>query len=179
MSRDLGALLVPFREKVEELLLACDDSGYTMRPYFTLRDPFEQARLWRQSRSSEEIGKRLAWLRKNGGGFIADCIESVGPQFGPPVTNAVPGLSWHQWGEAVDCFWLLDGHAQWSTRKKVGGINGYHHYASRAEELGLIAGGHWHSLKDWPHIQHRAESSPARLYTLEEIDREMQQRFAG
>lgn len=177
MSRDLHSLVEPFREQLERLLEACEGAGYTMRPYFTLRTPDEQARLWRQSRSSEEIADRLRWLRQNGGDFIAQCIENVGPQYGPHVTNAVPGLSWHQWGEAVDCFWLLDGKAEWSTRKKVAGVNGYRNYAELAEQAGLTAGGHWRTFKDWPHVQLRSDSSPGRRYSLEEIDREMRQRF--
>jgi hypothetical protein len=179
MSRDMSALVEPFREKVEELLQACDSAGYTMRPFFTLRSPFEQARLWRQSRSSEEIAERIQWLRQHGGDFIAHCIDSVGPQYGQHVTNAVPGLSWHQWGEAVDCFWLLDGKAEWSTRKRVGDRNGYRNYAELAGRAGLTPGGHWRSFKDWPHVQYRAESNPGRLYNLEQIDQEMRQRFGG
>jgi len=177
MSRDLNLLLAAFREPVERLLESCAVSGYTMRAYFTVRSPFEQAKLWRQSRSREEIAEKLQWLRQNGGSFVAHCIESVGPQYGPHVTNAVPGLSWHQWGEAVDCFWLLDGKAEWSTRKQVEGVNGYRNYAGLAAQAGLTAGGHWRSFKDWPHVQYRAESNPGRLYSLEEIDREMRQRF--
>lgn len=177
MSRDLSRLITPFRDKVEELLLSCGDSGYTMRPYFTARSPLEQARLWRQSRSSEEIREKVRWLGQNGADFIAYCIEAVGPQYGPHVTNAIPGLSWHQWGEAVDCFWLLESRAEWSTRKQIDGVNGYHNYANLARQIGLTAGGHWRSFKDWPHVQYRPESNPGRLFSLVEIDNEMRQRF--
>lgn len=179
MSRDLQALITPFKDKIEELLSSCMNSGYTMRPYFTKRDPLEQARLWRQSRSREEIVEKLRWLNQNNAVFIAHCIESVGPQYGSHVTNAIPGLSWHQWGEAVDCFWLLEGRAEWSTRKQVGSINGYHNYADLARQSGLTAGGHWRSFKDWPHVQYRPESNPGRIFSLVEIDNEMQQRFGN
>lgn len=96
-----------------------------MRPNAGLRDPFEQAKLWRQSRSIEEILAAIDELRSVGAPFLAHCLESVGPQHGDPVTNAPPGYSWHQWGEAVDCFWLLGGKAEWSSTKKVGGLNAY------------------------------------------------------
>lgn len=141
MSRDLSELIIPFRDKMEELLSTCEDSGYAMRPYFTMRSPFEQAKFWRQSRSSEEIAEKVRWLKQHDAGFIAHCIDSVGPQYGPHVTNAIPGLSWHQWCEAADCFWLLDNRAEWSTRKQVNGINGYRNYADLARQLNLTAVG--------------------------------------
>lgn len=52
MSRDLNDLIPEFKDKVVQLLQNCDQSGYKMRQFYTLRTPFEQAILWRQSRSS-------------------------------------------------------------------------------------------------------------------------------
>lgn len=177
MSRDLNDLNVDFKTKVEELLSACEASGYPMRPFFTVRSPFEQGKLWRQSRTTKEIQEKLSELKGRGANFLAHCIESVGPQNGRHVTNAIPGLSWHQWGEAVDCFWLIDGNAEWSSRRKIHGMNGYATYADVAKSMGLDAGGLWRSFKDWPHVQLRNESDPSRLYSLEEIDAEMKVRF--
>ena len=179
MSRSLDDLVPEFRTQVEQLLNACDASSYPMRQFFTLRTPFEQGVLWRQSRSRQQVEQKIAELRNNGAEFLAHCIESVGPQNGRHVTNAIPGLSWHQWGEAVDCFWLIDGDAEWSTRRKVGGVNGYVNYASIAQSMGLTAGGLWSSFKDWPHVQFRTESNPGRVYTLGEINRVMAERFGG
>ncbi len=179
MSRELSKLLPEFREHVEGLLDDCEASGYPMRPFFTVRTPFEQARLWRQSRSTRQIHAKLAELEAAGASFLAHCIESVGPQYGRHVTNAIPGFSWHQWGEAVDCFWLLDGDAEWSTRKKVNGTNGYLNYAILARDRGLTAGGFWHTFRDWPHVQWRPESSPRRLYEVGEVDRVMEARFGA
>ena len=95
------------------------------------------------------------------------------------MTNAIPGLSWHQWGEAVDCFWLLDNKAEWSTRKQVNGVNGYANYAATASAMGLNAGGFWSSLKDWPHVQLRKESHPGKIYSLQEINNEMEKHFSN
>src|SRR5262249_20995053 len=143
--------------------------GIEMRPYTTLRDPFEQARLWRQSRSHEQIERKIQEFREAHAEFLAHCLESVGPQSGDPVTNAAPGLSWHQWGEAVDCFWLVNGQAEWSTTKLVNGLNGYRVYAEEAQRLGLTAGGLWSGLKDWPHVQLQVAGSPLGLFTLVQI----------
>lgn len=179
MSRDLNDLTPEFRLKVEELLEKCDQSGYTMQQYYTLRSPFEQGVLWRQSRSSYEVQEKITELRNKGADFLAHCIESVGPQNGRHVTHAIPGLSWHQWGEAVDCYWLLNRNAEWSTRKKVNGTNGYVNYAIKAKSLGLTAGGFWSRLKDWGHVQMRKESAPWRRFTLEEINQKMENSFGG
>jgi hypothetical protein len=177
MSRNIKELTPEFRKVVKELLSKCNASGYPMQPFYTLRTPYEQGILWRQSRSRQEIEEKITELRDKGADFLAYCIESVGPQNGRHVTNAVPGLSWHQWGEAVDCFWLLEGKAEWSTRKKVNGINGYVNYGTIARSLGLTSGGFWSSFRDWPHVQLRRESHPGRIYSLLEIDREMANRF--
>jgi peptidoglycan LD-endopeptidase CwlK len=176
-TRDLNLLVDEFRRKVIALLDRCTARGATMRPYFTLRSPFEQARLWRQSRSREQIEAKIAELRSKSAPFLADCIERVGPQHGDPVTNAVPGLSWHQWGEAADCFWLVDGEAEWSPRKEINGLNGYQVYAEEAQAAGLTAGGLWPSFKDWPHVQLRSSSSPLQVMSLTEIDTRMKERF--
>jgi peptidoglycan L-alanyl-D-glutamate endopeptidase CwlK len=177
MAADLGQLVAEFRGTVETLIAKCGQRGIEMRPNSTLRTPFDQARLWRQSRAFEEIQEKIDSFRTSGAEFLAFCIESVGPQHGDPVTKAPPGFSWHQWGEALDCFWLLNGKAEWSTVKKVNGVNGYHVYAEEAEELGLTAGGHWPTFKDWPHVQVRAASSPNKIMSIQEINDEMKVRF--
>ncbi|MCD6526312.1 MAG: M15 family metallopeptidase [Desulfuromonas sp.] len=178
MSRDLNDLLPEFKTQVEQLLARCEASGYPMRPFFTLRTPFEQGKLWRQSRSRQQVERKIEELSRDGAVFLAHCIESVGPQNGRHVTNAIPGFSWHQWGEAVDCFWLLDGDAEWSTRRQLNGINGYGNYAGIAKSMGLTAGGFWSSFKDWPHIQLRRESNPGRNFILQQINQQMADRFS-
>jgi D-alanyl-D-alanine carboxypeptidase. len=178
MAADLTLLEPGFRAKIDQLIAHCAAIGCEMRPSTGLRDPFEQGRLWRQSRSIEEIRAKLAQLRAAGAPFLAECIDSVGPQSGGRVTNAIPGLSWHQWGQALDCFWLVDGKAEWSTRKVINGHNGYQVLADEAERLGLTAGGHWSSLKDWPHVQLDRASSPlSGGRKLAQIDAEMAARF--
>ena len=177
MGIDTTALTPEFNSKLTDLLAACQDQGVEMRPYFGIRTPFEQAKLWRQSRTREEINKKIAELQDKGAPFLGHCLESVGPQNGPYVTNALPGLSWHQWGEAVDCFWVVAGQAEWSTVKKVNACNGYRVYANCAVQLGVDAGGLWRSLKDWPHVQLRKAGSPTGVWGIDEIDQRMRERF--
>lgn len=177
MAADLNLLKPDFKAKVDELLGNCNDQGIVMRPNESLRDPFVQARYWRQSRSSEQIAAKIADLNAQGASFLAHCIDSVGPQHGDPVTNSIPGLSWHQWGEALDCFWVVNGQAEWSVKRLVNGKNGFQVYAATANQMGLTAGGLWTSLKDWPHVQLRKAASPLGEFTLQQIDAAMKSQF--
>lgn len=179
MAANLDQLISDFRPKVIELLARCKERGVEMRPYFTLRDPFEQARLWRQSRSAEEIQQKIAEFEQEGGDFLAHCLKSVGPQHGKHVTGTPPGFSWHQWGEAVDCFWLVNDAAEWSSQKLINGINGYRVYADLAKAMQLTPGGFWTSLKDWPHVQFRSVSNPGKIMSLSQINEAMKTRFGG
>ena len=170
MASDLKLLIPEFRAKVEQLIENCRCRGITMKPCDTLRDPYTQARLWRQSRSKAVIQKKINELKEKGAPFLAHCIESVGPQSGPHVTNAIPGLSWHQWGEAVDCYWSAEGKVIWEINAKVNGINGYQVYSEEAMKLGITAGHFWINFKDSPHIQHLPYVNPLAIYPIEQID---------
>ncbi len=178
MAISLDGLDPEFKSKVEQLIDVCRASGVMMRPYSGLRKPSKQAKLWRQSRSTEQINAEIKRLRDADAPFLADVLDKVGPQHGPHVTNALPGLGWHQWGEAVDCFWAVDGRAEWSTERLVDGVNGYQFYAEAARNFGLTAGGFWNSFKDWPHVQLRTAGSPISAgMTLSQIDAIMKSRF--
>lgn len=180
MAVSLDGLDPAFREKVEALLNKCLQSGVEMRPYFSIRHVDEQARLWRQSRATEEINAAIHILKQAGAPYIAEVLDRVGPQHGPHVTNSLPGLSWHQWGEAVDCFWAVNGRAEWSSSVLVNGINGYKFYASSARDAGLEAGGFWSSIKDWPHVQLRRFGSPVSAgMTLKQVNDAMKQKFGS
>lgn len=177
MAISLEGLDPEFRAALDATLDACADVGVTMIPYFGKRTPFEQGKLWRQSRTRLQIDAGIQKLKDHGAPFLAHCIASVGPQHGPPVTGAMPGLSWHQWLEAMDCYWERDGKAEWST-DLLGSNNGYRIYASKATAAGLTAGGYWQSLKDWPHVQKRASGSPlSEGMTYAAIDAAMEQRY--
>jgi hypothetical protein len=179
IAEDSGSIIPEFKEKALKAILLCKEKGIEMRPFCTIRDPFDQARLWRQSRTIEEISLRITDLKNKGADFLAFCLDSVGPQYGKHATNALPGLSWHQWGEAIDCMWVVDGRAQWSVNRKVDGLNGYRHYTEIAAGLGLTPGGTWKRFKDWPHIQLRVDNSPAECMSIIRIDAEMKDRFGS
>ena len=178
MVARLNDLVPGFRDKVGELLQNCAAQGVIMVPSEGVRAPRQQAIYWRQSRSIIEINDAIAMLRRDGAPFLARELEAVGPHHGDEVTKVLPGNSWHQWGEAVDCFWQVDGRAEWSTTKKINGVNGYQLYASQARALDLDAGLFWTRFKDAPHVQLRGTANPrASGLSWPAIDQAMQERF--
>lgn len=160
--------------RFRNLFADCEINGTPMRPFYVVRGPRQQARLWRQSRSRLEIDTGLEWLRAAGAPNIVKIIQGVGPQFGRWATNAVPGNSWHQWREAVDAYAEVEGRISWDTVPgQVGGPGDafYRFYASRAVSLGLTPLGP--RLGDWVHVQARPESAPSEVFLWLEIDVEM------
>jgi len=171
MSRDIELLKPLFKMKVVELLERTKKRGFILRPFYTLRNAEEQAKLWRQSRTSEEIHRMVNKLRQEQAPYLADTLENVGPQFGRWATNALPGQSWHNWGEAVDCYVLLEnGKAVWAAAHP-----GYKVYAEEAKELGMTAGFFW-GRKDAVHVQSRGDAVRS-IRTWPEINDEMQRRY--
>lgn len=176
----MDGLVWNFRKAVLDLLKDLKTDGVVMKVTTGLRSPQEQARLWRQSRSAAEIEAGIAHLKSGGAYFLAEVLDGVGPCQGPPVTRSLPGLSWHQWGEAADCVWLIDGVPEWSITRMSHAGNGYRVYADRAAHFGLTAGGTWPRFRDYPHVQRRQASSPlAAGLSLKEIDDTMRERFSA
>jgi hypothetical protein len=182
-ERDMSQLTCEFRAKAESLLSMCAARGLIMKPHSCVRTPWSQARLWRKSRTSLAVKRRIAELRAQDALFLASCIEDVGPQagqIGKHVTWVIPGYSWHNWGEAIDCHWMADGSISWSVSKTVatknGRQNGYRVYADLASAMGLYSGGlEWG--KDWPHVHLQGYGSPSKVMSLGEVDAEMRKRW--
>jgi peptidoglycan L-alanyl-D-glutamate endopeptidase CwlK len=165
VAANLGTLVPEFRSKVEELISECAKRDVEIRPFCTLRTPAEQARLYRQSRSSAQVDQAIQMLRDKRASFLASILEGVGPQHGKPVTNAIPGNSWHQWGEAVDMMVIVDGNAEWND------LSGYAVMADVAIGLDLTAGYFWKFQDN--------VASPIGLMQWHEIDYEMSRRFGA
>jgi len=110
--------------------------------------------------------------------FLARCIDVAGIARGAWATNALPGLSWHQYGTACDCAWTVDGIETWDASAK-GANNGYRIYMEEAQKLGLKTLG---SIGDWGHVQDSPHPSPDYSpggHTLADIDRIMSAKFGG
>lgn len=166
----MSQLVQEFEFKVGRALSACATAGVEMRPYYRLRTTTEQAKLWRQSRPKEEIEAAVSMLQRERAPYLARCLVEAGAQSGKWATNALPGQSWHQWGEAVDCAVYEHGKFSWSAAHP-----GYELYARAAKAEGLEAGYYW-QRKDAVHIQFRVASVRS-LYSWEDIDRLMLNKF--
>jgi len=166
--RDLNSLEKKFKIKVERVIELCKDESIVMVPYFTLRSPWQQAKYWRQSRSTAEVKNAIEMLHEEGAHWLAVILDGVGPQRGRWCTNALPGLSWHQYGEAVDCYLLKNGKANWDSVS-------YKRYAEISEQEGLTAGFFWRS-QDAVHVQARKDKVTF-CYDWIDIDAIMQKKF--
>jgi hypothetical protein len=162
-----------FSGKFRGLLAALAAQGVVMKPYFGVRDCVTQGRLWRQSRSAATIQAKIAELRAAGAPYLAGAIEKALPSSGPWATNAIPGYSWHQYGNAMDSVWVRDGVFEWSTTVD-GDRNGYRQMAARCPAHGLTS---LLSIGDGGHVQMPAAGSPAGQYTLLQIDALMKAKF--
>jgi len=171
MSRDLLDLSSNFEDRARELISEVEAlHTYVMRPFFTRRTVYVQAKLWRQSRTGWQVKQAIQNLEKADAPFIAKVIHDVGPQYGKWATNALPGLSWHNWGRALDCFLQVDGVACWDEKHI-----GYKRYAETAKDLGLVAGYYWAS-NDAVHIQ-PTEARVIESKTWAEINKAMEARY--
>jgi len=171
MSRKLEVLNNDFCPIIKGVLVTVLEKGHELRPFYTIRTPAEQSKLWRQSRTTEEIRRVADRLVHEGADGMARILLLVGPQSGRWATNALPGQSWHQWGEAIDCMVISEfGRAVWSS-----GHPGYQVYAEEAKKQALVAGFFW-KKRDAVHVQYRSESVRA-SYTWKEINETMLTRF--
>jgi len=152
MAAKLEELNKDFRIKVIDLIQACRKRSVTIVPFCTYRDVFRQAILWRQSRRWVEIIREIRLLEADEISFLASIIRVVGSHTGPVmhVTYAIPGLSWHQYGEAVDCYISRDGVPVFDACD-----NGYKIYRYEGLKLGMAIS----NADDWCHLQ----SSPNRI----------------
>lgn len=122
--------------------------GCEIVPYFGLRTLEDQAKLWRQSRATSVVHTEVSRLRDSNCDFLADVIMNVGPQKTAQwATNAIPGLSWHNWGLAID-FYVKDpktGKPNWDS-------SAYKTLGQESKSMGLRWGGDF-TKPDWGHVQ--------------------------
>lgn len=161
-SRRLRDLLPHVQPKAAEVIDECGRLGVELLVTCTYRSPEEQARLYRQSRTITEIRSK-AEQYSNGYGALADILWSVGPQYGRlgrHVTNAGPGESWHNYGQAMDVVILIDGKPCWDDEHPA-----WETYGKVAEKVGFTWAGRWVRFRELPHIQQSKQSNPLQLYT--------------
>jgi hypothetical protein len=166
-----GELEPTFADLCVRLITECANHGILLMPYSANRSPTEQAKLWRQGRSLAEIESAARRLKDAGAPYLASCLLTVGPQRGAKVTNALPGESWHNWGEGLD-FFVLDENDQ---PIHDGSHPKYIEMGAHAEEVGLHAGVFW-PKPDAGHVQLRSQPVKS-FYEWPDINRLMREKY--
>jgi peptidoglycan L-alanyl-D-glutamate endopeptidase CwlK len=151
-SRRLEDLVPEVQKMAKEHILRCADAGFELLIYCTLRDAHEQARLYRQSRTKEQVQKKMDQLTAKGFPALAKILKDVGPQkSGPTVTNAGPGESFHQYNRAYDCVPVLQGKPIWGTGGKGAAL--WDKVGKLGKKCGLEWAGEWTTFREFPHFQ--------------------------
>ena len=75
--KNLKPLEKEFKEKINILLQKCNSAGYIFVPYSTIRTPIQQAKLWRQSRSTSEIRSAVSMLLEEKANYLAKTLWLV------------------------------------------------------------------------------------------------------
>jgi peptidoglycan L-alanyl-D-glutamate endopeptidase CwlK len=152
-SRDLDDLQPAFRAKAYTFQMRCDELGFPVLCYCTLRTHAEQAKLYRQSRVIGQIRDKADELRREyGRPDLAEILMAAGPQYGPHVTTAAPGQSLHTYGLAVDGVPLVGGKPMW-RRELPEEASCWLRYGEIGEACGLEWSGRWTSFPEFPHFQ--------------------------
>lgn len=165
MTIDFSLLDPCFAHNIQSLINDCKNEGYNLIPQCGYRSLEEQARIWRRSRSTQKVNEEINALQSQGCDYLASVLEKVGTQKTAAWgTNAIPGLSWHNWGHAVDFLWKMDN----GIINEDGESEGYKILGQKAISLGLRWGG-WFSKADWGHVQSDQKEIP-QIYSLKEVN---------
>jgi peptidoglycan L-alanyl-D-glutamate endopeptidase CwlK len=153
-SRSLEDLQPKFERQVRALQDRAAKTGLDLLIYCTLRSAEEQAKLYRQSRPTRDIRDVAERLRTQfERPHLGELLLSVGPQYGPHVTNAAPGMSVHQYGLAIDAVPMRGGKPVWGTKDENDMALWQQYGAIAADELGLEWAGRWNHFREFPHVQ--------------------------
>lgn len=151
-SRRLEDLIPEVQDMARDHVLRCADAGVELLIYCTLRDTHEQARLYRQSRTKEQVQAKIDQFKAKGFPALAQILKDVGPQkSGPKVTGAGPGESFHQYSRAYDCVPVLNGKPVWSSSGEGGKL--WAKVGQLGKKVGLEWAGDWTSFREFPHFQ--------------------------
>ncbi len=166
-SRKIEDLVPLLQSKARMVERACEEAGrFDLLIYCTLRPLEEQARLYRQSRSRQTIDIKIQKFRSRGYSILADIIENVGPCYGEHVTNAAPGESWHNYGQAFDAVPLIGGKAAWNYMKAK---EYWDAYGEAVRQTGLFWAGDWTGFREYPHSQLNPGGNPLKSLSPDEV----------
>ena len=159
-SRNIEDLNWSIRQRCYNLIELGKDQDMDIMVYCTKRSFEEQAILYRQSRTLLEIKKKARELSDTyGRSDLSKILLGVGPQHGRHVTNAGPGQSMHNYGEAFDAVPMIGGKPLWSDTEGGGVVEDAHDeaiwqkFGKIVRYVGLKWAGDWTGWKEYPHCQ--------------------------
>ena len=168
-SRSLDDLDPNVAELARKHQVACLDRGVDLMIYCTLRDAQEQAALYAQGRTADQLRRQRARFTQRGLAVPAALLASVRPRpEARKLTNAAPGESLHQYGRAYDCVPIISGKPVWGTTGSAEAL--WKKVAAAGEGVGLEWAGRWTTFREMPHFQQAGQRS---------IDDLMAAHFAG
>ena len=151
-----GEQLVPPQALPPELFLTREViqarplAGSASRQWDLLDSDFRQRLLQVFKAMREQHGLEMVLIE----GYRSPQRQAELLGFGDHVTRAGPGQSYHQYGLAADCAFLVAGRIVISEVDPVA-ANGYRLYGLVAQSFGLTWGGSWRSIKDLGHVELR------------------------
>jgi len=150
-SRRIEDLVPAVQEKAREHVLRCADAQIELLIYCTLRDVLEQARLFRQGRTPEQVQAKIDQLRNQGFAQLAKVLAEAKGGQGAKVTFAGPGESFHQYAMAYDCVPLVRGKPVWGTGGEGAAL--WQKVGALGKASGLEWAGEWTRFREFPHFQ--------------------------
>jgi peptidoglycan L-alanyl-D-glutamate endopeptidase CwlK len=175
MSRDINLLVPKVKEACIQIIADCKSKGVDILITDTLRTLQDQAKLYRQSRTIEEIRAKAKNFEERGFDFLAKILIDVGPQrgkLGRHVTNAGPGESFHGYAEAFDGVPVENRICLWDTKKYS---KEWNLYGWAVRKSGLIWAGDWTSFREFAHAQLRQGGNPLKIYTPQQVKQILEQ----
>lgn len=151
---DLSDLSPGFSEKVIAFANLCYENGLSILIYCGFRSPEEQATLYCQGRTMNQIVAKAESLRKDWNSpHFADILMAASSKpgafsSGRVVTKAGPGQSMHNYGLAVDGAPMIGGKTIWDNKSPL-----WKKYGEFGVASGLEWAGNWTSFTEYPHLE--------------------------
>lgn len=145
-SRRLTDLVPEAYERAEAAAVAWERAGLTVLVTCTYRTPEEQGALYAQGRLP--LGAVNAAREAVG-------LSAIGENENRhKITNAAPGMSWHNWQRAFDVVPLVAGKCVWNASASI-----WQDVGRIGEGCGLEWAARWKRFKEFPHFQFTAGMS--------------------
>ncbi len=152
-----------FQRRLDTVRAYAEVGGVKVDIFTGVRSIQDQAVLWKQSRTQEQINKLHRIYLERNMPFCAKVLEEAPLRRGRWATNKAPGFSWHQFGEAIDFVIIFRQNAIWNKSNPS-----YQLMAELVKKEGLTSGFFW-DKPDIYHVQLR-NSLVQNEYSYDAID---------